>query len=424
MKILYVPVRSNHNQTLFLFALSMTEIGKKDMVFYPTDFVADAVVRRLANELGITLISQEESLKNQYDVVYLHGWNVDPVLLSSVKAEAFFIYADGLSNRSAFPNEKDFQGLVFWGSEILDKGILEPALQIQSKFVSNNLVAEVWKSIFQTVKLPPLTLDLNEGSPFVAFRYWGSSTYLGLTTRDIRDSIISAFSDSPDSDTVYFAADSRWRLPHSQKHVLSTVFEDRRLVEFQLPAVWRRKLGHFANLDAALYSTAFPEIKFYGFDGSLPITFLLNQSQTKVLVPTWRPPGDLPSQKLVTENLDWHSELLEKSIHYKEKFSKLNPSKVLIEALCLVRTGETPPPEYLGKIVLALHDDWGDSSRSAVDEVSRLIMSNASRATNIFSARKLANLLRESSIATRVFYYLVRFLPLRKILVKISSLLR
>jgi len=426
MRSLLIPVRGNHNNTVLLLALSQTLAGERFLVTFPTDVVADKLIQATALDLGVKLVRPDELLAMQpFDRIVLHGWSRDLAFLSTIPGfskASIFLYGDGLSNRLMI-GDTAATGFVLWGSEFIhipQFQLLYPEMNILA--VSNESIRGIWQMLTSQVGLQFEELGLTRGCSLVAMRYWASSTYLGIGLQDVRNAISGAYEIEPEPSTIWVKEDSRWQAPVDQVSLVRETLGHGDVRAFNLPLKFRRKMGHLANFDTVAYCSTLPEMSFFGFDGSLPLTIFYTQKNVKVLQTPFRLRSSFPPAQMLDENLDWQSAVISNSKNAQlDLIPKLVDSHSLRSSLFGVRAGKGYTNTHLGYITRTLLRDWGDDTESLVTQLANSIQGSARR-TRV--RRRVTKLIRESSWLDRTYFFLARFLLLRKLMMTLSRKLR
>lgn len=426
MTQLIIPVPGNHNNTILLLALAKQLDDPIDMVFFPTDMVADRILREVAQELGVNLIDMSEGRRRRpYSTIFFHGWSRNMAEIESINgynAATKYLYGDGLSNR-LMAGESAVDGFVIWASNHLHlklADIIQPGKQIIE--VNNEAIRQVWKRVVEIADIGEPKLGIESGSSLIGMRYWGSSTYLGIGLREVRAALSSAYESSSKPEVLWVKEDTRWQSPISQVDLVREVMAHDDVRPLNMPTKMRRKLGHLANLDAFAYSTDFPEISFFGFDGSLPLTLHFTQPSVHVLVPSLRFDSSFPAAKMINENLDWHGAVLTEDVTMqREILPLLIESKSLQRSIAGARPGAGLSDANLGHVARVLVRDWGSQSEATTEQLSWAIQARARQSKR---RQKVIRALRDSKLVERIYFSAARFLLLRKLLVRLSRYFR
>jgi hypothetical protein len=403
---------------VFLLALCDQLDGEKHLVFYQTDHQADQVIRKVAAKRGVKLIDESLAKTSFYKNVFHHGWNQDRTFLKALRFENRYIYGDGLSNRTMKTLDEKSSGCVFWGSEILDKNKFVDTQSGNNLFVTNAAIAGVWSDIKVLMRLGKSRQEIKADTLLLAFRYWGSNTYLGISIDDIVSTLENVKENAPFFDSIYLAPDSRWVLPISQRDIVKKVFPGVRVHSFSPNLKLRLRLGHLANLDYLCYSHSFPRMAFFGFDGSLPLTFMLTQPLVKVIAPSWRPTPDLPSAMLIRENYAWQECIRTNNWDDALIREVAFGSESLYSALEISRGGNIPD-NHISAVVKQLHRDWGRKNSTLLTGTAQVFFSSNRKLGASILMEKIRSL-RENRLIVAAYFWIVRSLILRKAVVWIS----
>lgn len=422
LRDLFVPVQGNHNATLFLLGHVLNKPGRYSILLSRTDIVADKVIIRLCDELGVKIYAREELVGTKFDKVFVHPWNTESHPLKDIQFNELWIYADGMSNRVAIDEWKAASGFIFWGSHAPFEAMSQNSAQ-NFEMSPINSQREIWSSLLRLAGLKPRQsyVDGLEGSSLVAMRYWGSSTYSALSAQHVSEAL-NQFALSTGSGAVRVKLDSRWQNPISQKDLLRRSFPKSKIEPFSNSHEEIRKLGHLASLDTYIFTCDFPRADFFGFDGSLPPTFMSSQSSVRVFVPDMAQVMNpkLAIHAVVLENLAWHKALLEGS-EITSAGRSLVFSHSVMRSLAQVRGEPVVEDEELGRIVRSMlfssNDPVSSSRIKSLQEMTSLELANSMRPALI---SKLLGRLRSSEFAQKIFYRSAEYLPLRKLLVGAS----
>ena len=423
LRDLIVPVRGNHNATLFLLGYVLNKPGRYSILLSRTDIVADKLIIQLCDELGVKIYAREELVGTKFDKVFVHPWNTESHPLKDIQFNELWVYADGMSNRVAADEWKSASGFIFWGSHAPFESLAHTLAQ-GFEISPINSQREIWSSLLRLAGLKPRQsyVDGLEGSSLVAMRYWGASTYSALSAQHVSEAL-DQFALSTEGGPVRVKLDSRWQNPIRQKDLLRRSFPKSKIEPFSNSLEEIRKLGHLASLDTYIFTCDFPRTDFLGFDGSLPPTFISSQSSVKVFVPDM---ARVMNSKLaihagVLENLAWHKALLEGS-EISSAGRSLVFSHSVMRSLAQVRGEAVAEDEELGRIVRSMlfssNDPVSSSQIQSLQAIASLKLAKSMRPAPI---ARLFGMVRSSEVAQKIFYRSARYLPLRKLLVGASK---
>lgn len=419
---LLIPVEGNHNQTIFLLSLTQARPGSYHLLRTRTESVADRAIKTLCHELGVRIVSQSEAQQVSYSRVYSHGWAAPNHALKGLRYEMLIIYGDGLTNRFMICNWPEAGGLVLWGSELFGGHAHELKYEnLDLIIVSGSHIQQIWRLVFQTVDISVKPFFDYSNSLIVAMRYWGTSTYSGVAMSDVRSALASMPVDGESNRRILLKKDNRWNAKVSQESLVSGVFPNSEVEILEMPAEYRKKLGHLACMDALAFTHDFAGAALFGFDGSLPLTFALAQPDSKVLIPAWRPEpsSKLSSHGFIRENLDWHASLLGSDPKLLQQFSDVAEAKSLLLALSAVRKPVTISDDEFGAIARTLIGDWAAPDVNDVLFLESLLRKNDSPLRKGL-ARMLARA-KKSRVITELYFSASRNLFLRKIIQRLTS---
>ena len=426
MKNLLIPVPGNHNNTVLLLALSQALEDETTLVFFPTEHAADKILREVAKELRVTLISPNDlSNSPSPSKIFFHGWSRNLAQVSSIPGFAGarkYLYGDGLSNR-LMAGESEVDGFVLWASDYLDPDLVEASYPLK-KFIGvyNRQIQDVWKRIVRLGNCGSTDIGLEAGASLIGMRYWGSSTYLGIGLQEVRDALSSAYENVPRPKVLWVKEDSRWQPPISQIQLVRETLAHDDVRVLDLPLRLRRNLGHLANLDAVAYTSQFPVSSFFGFDGSLPLTMHATQPKVKVILPSIRFKTAFPPAQMISENFDWHAAVLTGDVaRQRDIFPQLVESQSLRRSLAGARPGPGHVDRDLGHVARVLLRDWGNDTETLTEQLSSAIQARAKQSR---CRRKIYGMLRSSRYVERAYFAMARFLPLRKLLVRLARIFR
>lgn len=337
MKYLLIPALNNHFQTMQLLALAEKRGGIPFMLVIQTDEAADGAIRKLAKQQGVTLLAPGEAQEVQFDRVYAHAWTHDLEFLGSLRYNELFVYADGLSNRFRQDRLPSVAGYVFWGEELLggcDWSVIGPGLIVE--LVSVDLIKSQWIALAEVMQISSQQLEEVVGKPdlLIAFRYWGSSIYSGLGLSEIKTYLSIAFGRARKIESVLLAPDFRWDLKISQLDLVKEIAPDSQVEELTFPLEIKKKLGHLCTLDLIAFNSKTFAYQVVAFDGSAALTYFLSSESTQVPIviqPVFE--GTLPADRLVSENIAAHLEIIEKGRLTTPTVMKLVTSETLSEAI-------------------------------------------------------------------------------------------
>ena len=402
MGYLLVPALNNHFQTLQLFALAQKKGGSPYMLAIKTDKSADGAIRKLAHEQGITLLTRNQALDMNFDRVYVHAWTHDPTFLESIQFEELFVYADGLSNRLRKDRLPDVSGYVFWGEEVLkdcDWNAIAPGVEIE--LVSATLIKSQWMLLAQVMQISSQYLNEVVGSPdlLIAFRYWGASIYFGLGLAETKNYIGKAIKKAKRSGNILVAPDFRWDLRIAQIDLVKEIAEGSQVSELLFPRDLKKKLGHLCTLDLLAFNSKTIGYQVVAFDGSATLTYLLSAESTRVPIVIQPEFQDvLPGERLVSENISSHLEIIEKGGLSSKTMLNLMRSDTLSEAISF---GSRVLNEEERSLVVNrfLRDYRGTDTAATLANWLRTATNKRTWAAN------LKGKLRSGKLARRIFYW-------------------
>ena len=372
------------------------------MLAIKTDEAADGAIRRLAHQQGITLLTPNQAAEMHFFRVYVHAWTHDTTFLESIQFEELFVYADGLSNRLRKDRLPDVSGYVFWGEEILkdcDWKAIAPGVEIE--LVSATLIKTQWVLLAQAMQISSQYLKEVVGSPdlLIAFRYWGASIYFGLGLAETRNYLGKAIKKARRSGNILVAPDFRWDLRIGQTDLVKELAGASQVSELLFPRDLKKKLGHLCTLDLLAFNSQTIDYQVVAFDGSATLTYLLSAESSLVPIvvqPEFR--DALPADRLVSENISTHLEILERGGLSSETMLKLVRSDTLSEAISFGSKVLTEEERSL--VVNRFLRDYRDADTAAT------IASWLKTVTNKRAwAANLKRKLRSGKLARRIFYW-------------------
>ena len=372
------------------------------MLAIKTDEAADGAIRRLAHQQGITLLTPNQAAEMHFFRVYVHAWTHDTTFLESIQFEELFVYADGLSNRLRKDRLPDVSGYVFWGEEILkdcDWKAIAPGVEIE--LVSATLIKTQWVLLAQAMQISSQYLKEVVGSPdlLIAFRYWGASIYFGLGLAETRNYLGKAIKKARRSGNILVAPDFRWDLRIGQTDLVKELAGASQVSELLFPRDLKKKLGHLCTLDLLAFNSQTIDYQVVAFDGSATLTYLLSAESSLVPIviqPEFR--DALPADRLVSENISTHLEILERGGLSSETMLKLVRSDTLSEAISFGSKVLTEEERSL--VVNRFLRDYRDADTAAT------IASWLKTVTNKSAwAANLKRKLRSGKLARRIFYW-------------------
>jgi hypothetical protein len=426
LRDLIFPVLGNHNATLFLLGHTLNSPHKYSLVMSPTDVVADAVVSKLCNWLGVETVAISDLSGREFRRVYAHPWNTEGQSLSEISFEELWIFADGLSNRVMMDEWPAADGFLFWGPvPPFDPGKEMPGVRFQMSSLETQRL--IWSKILEFTGLPTRQNFVSqlEGSALVAMRYWGSATYSNLSHFFVQEAL-GQFRNFTDAKDLFLKRDSRWVHPISQSAIVSRSFPNCNVKVLSNTRMEQARLGHLASLDTYLFTCDFPKLDFLGFDGSLPPTVLATQGAVEVFVPDMSRvmSRDLPIQAVVLENLDWHRAIKvgeEPWAHGGELLNSLSLKGAIAESRGLPIQGDA----HLGRIVKSLLFSMESNlDASDLERLRRGITREELRRERPSRVSGLIVRVKGSRFAMSLYYQAARYLPLRRIMVSLSRLLK
>ena len=264
-----------------------------------------------------------------------------------------------------------------------------------------------------------------EDSALIAMRYWGSATYSNLSHRFVQEALVQ-FSESTDAKDIFWKRDSRWAHPIGQAEIVSSSFPNSKIRTLSSTRLEQARLGHLASLDKYLFTCNFPKLDFLGFDGSLPPTVLATQTAVNVFVPDLESvmSRDVAINAVVLENLEWHKALKEDEDAFTSGQALLQ-SLSLKEVIAEARGRPIEGDNNIGKVVRSLMFSVDSSlDSSALDRLRRGIAREEKRTSRSSKSASLIQALKKSPLAMKLFYLSARYLPLRRLIVALSRLLR
>lgn len=372
------------------------------MLAIKTDEAADGAIRRLAHQQGITLLTPNQAAEMHFFRVYVHAWTHDTTFLESIQFEELFVYADGLSNRLRKDRLPDVSGYVFWGEEILkdcDWKAIAPGVEIE--LVSATLIKTQWVLLAQAMQISSQYLKEVVGSPdlLIAFRYWGASIYFGLGLAETRNYLGKAIKKARRSGNILVAPDFRWDLRIGQTDLVKELAGASQVSELLFPRDLKKKLGHLCTLDLLAFNSQTIDYQVVAFDGSATLTYLLSAESSLVPIvvqPEFR--DALPADRLVSENISTHLEILERGGLSSETMLKLVRSDTLSEAISFGSKVLTEEERSL--VVNRFLRDYREADTAAT------IASWLKTVTNKSAwAANLKRKLRSGKLARRIFYW-------------------
>jgi len=372
------------------------------MLAIKTDEAADGAIRRLAHQQGITLLTPNQAAEMHFFRVYVHAWTHDTTFLESIQFEELFVYADGLSNRLRKDRLPDVSGYVFWGEEILkdcDWKAIAPGVEIE--LVSATLIKTQWVLLAQAMQISSQYLKEVVGSPdlLIAFRYWGASIYFGLGLAETRNYLGKAIKKARRSGNILVAPDFRWDLRIGQTDLVKELAGASQVSELLFPRDLKKKLGHLCTLDLLAFNSQTIDYQVVAFDGSATLTYLLSAESSLVPIvvqPEFR--DALPADRLVSENISTHLEILERGGLSSETMLKLVRSDTLSEAISFGSKVLTEEERSL--VVNRFLRDYREADTAAT------IASWLKTVTNKRAwAANLKRKLRSGKLARRIFYW-------------------
>lgn len=372
------------------------------MLAIKTDEAADGAIRRLAHQQGITLLTPNQAAEMHFFRVYVHAWTHDTTFLESIQFEELFVYADGLSNRLRKDRLPDVSGYVFWGEEILkdcDWKAIAPGVEIE--LVSATLIKTQWVLLAQAMQISSQYLKEVVGSPdlLIAFRYWGASIYFGLGLAETRNYLGKAIKKARRSGNILVAPDFRWDLRIGQTDLVKELAGASQVSELLFPRDLKKKLGHLCTLDLLAFNSQTIDYQVVAFDGSATLTYLLSSESSLVPIviqPEFR--DALPADRLVSENISTHLEILERGGLSSETMLKLVRSDTLSEAISFGSKVLTEEERSL--VVNRFLRDYREADTAAT------IASWLKTVTNKSAwAANLKRKLRSGKLARRIFYW-------------------
>lgn len=427
MKILLVPSVGNHTQTVLLLSLPKLLHGEYFLVLWQTDSTADSVIRELARQRGVIILQEEEALQTEFDRAYIHGWSRSEEFISELRASEIFIYGDGLNNRIWIENTPGAVGVVFWG---IDSSLgtlhLNNSRKLSLEFVPFSAVSATWHQLLRIAKVPlPYSSPLTSHSLLVCFRYWGSDSYAGITALDVLDVLKGVREQARHAKKIFVVSDNRWALPMNQVQLVRNAFPESLVRKLKVPSSYSRKLGHLANFDSFIFSCEFPEMEFFGFDGSPPVTVALHQPSVKVIVPTWSSKTTSPVHRLILENFSYHREAVSENADMSQTvLTSLVESRCLAENLTGVRFRDGYSNEHFGALARnILNAQASPNSESELANLQSLIYYGQrwQRLRRTFTSLP-ARFVR-SRFGERLFYSVARYSGVKRILGRISRFL-
>jgi len=372
------------------------------MLAIKTDEAADGAIRRLAHQQGITLLTPNQAAEMHFFRVYVHAWTHDTTFLESIQFEELFVYADGLSNRLRKDRLPDVSGYVFWGEEILkdcDWKAIAPGVEIE--LVSATLIKTQWVLLAQAMQISSQYLKEVVGSPdlLIAFRYWGASIYFGLGLAETRNYLGKAIKKARRSGNILVAPDFRWDLRIGQTDLVKELAGASQVSELLFPRDLKKKLGHLCTLDLLAFNSQTIDYQVVAFDGSATLTYLLSAESSLVPIvvqPEFR--DALPADRLVSENISTHLEIIERGGLSSETMLKLVRSDTLSEAISFGSKVLTEEERSL--VVNRFLRDYREADTAAT------IASWLKTVTNKSAwAANLKRKLRSGKLARRIFYW-------------------
>lgn len=372
------------------------------MLAIKTDEAADGAIRRLAHQQGITLLTPNQAAEMHFFRVYVHAWTHDTTFLESIQFEELFVYADGLSNRLRKDRLPDVSGYVFWGEEILkdcDWKAIAPGVEIE--LVSATLIKTQWVLLAQAMQISSQYLKEVVGSPdlLIAFRYWGASIYFGLGLAETRNYLGKAIKKARRSGNILVAPDFRWDLRIGQTDLVKELAGASQVSELLFPRDLKKKLGHLCTLDLLAFNSQTIDYQVVAFDGSATLTYLLSAESSLVPIvvqPEFR--DALPADRLVSENISTHLEIIERGGLSSETMLKLVRSDTLSEAISFGSKVLTEEERSL--VVNRFLRDYREADTAAT------IASWLKTVTNKRAwAANLKRKLRSGKLARRIFYW-------------------
>lgn len=419
---LLMPVEGNHNQTMFLLALTLSRPASYHLYETRTEHLADRAIRRVCVLFGVKIVGAREANSTDYDAVYCHGWGVPKALIEGLKYESLRLYGDGLTNRFMVENWPQVSGLVVWGTELFEPHLEELTYgNLGLEFVSRIHLQETWRTLLRVSGVRRGLLDDHAGVLIVAMRYWCTSTYSGVPLDSVREVLEDVAKQIETPKLVLVKRDSRWNSRQDEMAIVKSAFGNSEVEEFEMPKRLTRKLGHLACMDALAYSENFSSASVFGFDGSLPFTFALTQPGCQVLVPSWRPKSnpELPTNKFISENLDWHSSVLDQDHKMASLFPAMVESQALLDALSFVRNPGTSSDAEFGAIARVLIRDWADPQGNDILFMEALLRKNDSSRSRALST--LLVKMKKSKLITSLYFVAIRNLSLRRLIRLIVS---
>ena len=423
---LIFPVLGNHNAILFLLGHTLNFPYKYSLVLSPTDVVADAVVSKLCRKLGVEIVSANELPGQKFRRVYVHPWNTEGQSLTEIHYDELWVFADGLSNRVMMADWPSAKGFLFWGPKPpFNPGGKIGEIQFQTSSLDSQSI--VWSQILEITGLPKRQEFVSrlEDSALIAMRYWGSATYSNLSHRFVQEALVQ-FSESTDAKDIFWKRDSRWAHPIGQAEIVSSSFPNSKIRTLSSTRLEQARLGHLASLDKYLFTCNFPKLDFLGFDGSLPPTVLATQTAVNVFVPDLESvmSRDVAIHAVVLENLEWHKALKEDEDAFTSGQALLQ-SLSLKEVIAEARGRPIEGDNNIGKVVRSLMFSVDSSlDSSALDRLRRGIAREEKRTSRSSKSASLIQALKKSPLAMKLFYLSARYLPLRRLIVALSRLLR
>jgi len=414
---LLVPVEGNHNQTMFLLALTLSRPAIYHLYATRTENLADKAIRKVCLAFGVKIVDSDEANVTEYGKVYCHGWGVPKVIVDSLKFDSLYLYGDGLTNRFMSTNWPQVSGLVVWGTELFEPHVGELAYDNMSlEFVSSIHIKETWRTLLRVSGAKSHSFGDYSEVLIVAMRYWCTSTYSGVSIDSVREVLQSVAEQIDTPKLVLVKRDSRWNSKQGEMAIVKGVFGNSEVEEFEMPKSLRQRLGHLACMDALAYSEDFSEVKIFGFDGSLPLTFALTQPNSHVLVPSWRPLSnpDLPPNKFITENLDWQSSVLRHDGEVGNLFPAQVESQSLRDAISSVRHPGTSSDAEFGAVARVLIRDWADPKGNDIlflEALLRRYSSSGIRTKSAFGSK-----IKQSRLVTAMYFVAIRNLRLRRLI--------
>jgi hypothetical protein len=239
------------------------------------------------------------------------------------------------------------------------------------------------------------------GSPdlLIAFRYWGASIYFGLGLAETRNYLGKAIKKARRSGNILVAPDFRWDLRIGQTDLVKELAGASQVSELLFPRDLKKKLGHLCTLDLLAFNSQTIDYQVVAFDGSATLTYLLSAESSLVPIviqPEFR--DALPADRLVSENISTHLEILERGGLSSETMLKLVRSDTLSEAISFGSKVLTEEERSL--VVNRFLRDYREADTAAT------IASWLKTVTNKRAwAANLKRKLRSGKLARRIFYW-------------------